>query len=172
LATTKWARYKFVVKENATEARETRDGFIDLVADPYLVAEPYDSKRLSEYPFEGSDFLSLELAEGTSMKQAQDIGAFLNANVRYLSITKFGDPEDARRDVRQSSHVCTIDAERFAMVMAILAEKVEANDVAGMREALVAVQSVSADLLAGWANALQLSGEILKKFGEDEDLAS
>ena len=78
MATTKWARYKFVVKENATEAREIREGFVDLVADPYLVAEPCDSKPISEYPLEGSDFLALELVQGTSMKQAQDIAAFLN----------------------------------------------------------------------------------------------
>lgn len=58
------------------------------------------------------------------------------------------------------------------MVISMLAEKVEANDVSGMREALVAVRSVAADLLEGWARAVQLSDEILTKFGEDEDLAS
>lgn len=169
MATTKWARYKFVVKESATEAREIREGFVDLVADPYLVAEPCDSKPLSEYPLEGPDFLALELVQGASMRQAQDIAAFLNANVRFLSITRFGDREDAIRDVRQSGHVRSIDAERFAMVVGMLAEKVEANDVGGMREALIAVQSVSVDLLAEWAKALQLSNDILKAFGEDEE---
>lgn len=172
MATTKWARYKFVVKESATEAREVREGFVDLVADPYLVAEPCDRKPLSEYPLERSDFLALDLREGTSMNKAQEIAAFLNANVSYLSITRFGDQEDAKRDVRQSAHVRTIDGERFAMVISMLAEKVEANDVSGMREALVAVKSVAADLLEGWARAVQLSDEILTKFGEDEDLAS
>ena len=156
------------MKESATEAREIQ-GFIDLAADPYLVAEPCDSKPLSEYPFAGSDFLSLELVQGTSMRRAQDIAASLNANVCFLSITRFGDREDAIRDVRQSAQVRSIDAERFAMVVGMLAEKVEANDVGGIREALVAVQSVRADLLAGWAKALQLSNDILKTFREDED---
>jgi hypothetical protein len=160
MATTKWAHYKFVVKESATEAREIRDGFVDLVADPYLVAEPCDRKPQSEYPLEGSDFLALDLGEGTSMKKAQEIAAFLNANVSYLSITRFGDQDDPRRDVRQSAHVRTIDAERFATVIAMLAEKVGANDGGGVR---------GADLLDGWAKALLLSDEILKKFGEDED---
>ena len=45
----------------------------------------------------------------------------------YLSITRFGDQEDAKRDVRQSAHVRTIDGERFAMVISMLAEKLEAN---------------------------------------------
>ncbi|MBZ5683352.1 MAG: hypothetical protein LAO24_25000 [Acidobacteriia bacterium] len=169
MATTKWARHKFVVKESATEAREIREGFVDLVADPYLVAEPCDSKPISEYPLEGSDFLALELIQGTSMKQAQDIAAFLNTNVSYLSITRFGDREDAIRDVRQSAHVRSIDAERFAMVVAMLAEKIQGNNAGEIHGALVAVQSVSADLLAGWSKALQLSDDILNAFGEDED---
>lgn len=172
MATTKWARYKFGVKESATEAREVREGFVDLVADPYLVAEPCDRKPLSEYPLEAPDFLALDLREDTSMNKAQEIAAFLNANVSYLSITRFGDQKDAKRDLRQSAHVRTIDGERFAMVISMLAEKVEANDVGGIREALVAVKSVTADLLEGWARAVQLSDEILTKFGEDEDLAS
>ena len=56
-----------------TEAREVREGFVDLVADPYLVAEPCDRKPLSEYPLEGSDFLALDLREGTSMNKAEEI---------------------------------------------------------------------------------------------------
>ena len=169
MATTKWAHYKFVVKESTTKAREIREGFVDLVADPYLVAEPCDRKPSSEYPLEGPDFLSLDLVQGTSIRQAQEIAGFLNANVSYLSITRFGDREDAIRGVRQSAHERSVDAERFAMVVAMLAEKVEANNTAGIREALVAVQSVSADLLAGWDKALQLSNDILKTFGEDEN---
>jgi hypothetical protein len=55
------------------------------------------------------------------------------------------------------------------MVVAMLAEKVEPNNAGGIREALVAVQSVSADLLAGWDKALQLADDILKTFDEDED---
>ena len=157
------------MKESATEAREIREGFIDLAADPYLVAEPCDSKPLSEYPFAGSDFLSLELVQGTSMRRAQDIAASLNANVCFLLITRFGDREDAIRDVRQSAHVRSIDAERFNGWSECW-RRSRANDVGGIREALVAVQSVSADLLAGWAKALQLSGHnILKTFREDED---
>ena len=169
MATTKWARYKFVVKENATEAREVREGFIDMVADPYLVAEPYDAKPPSEYPLEGSDFLALELVEGTSMRRAQDLATVLNTRASYLSITRFGDSEDATRDVQQSEHVRSVDAERFLMVTAMLAERVEANDVKGIREALKAVQSVSADLLNGWSHALQVSSEILKTFGDGEE---
>ena len=57
--------------------------------------------------------------------------------------------QDARRDVRQSAHLRTIDGERFAMVISMLAEKVEANDVGGVREALVAVKSLTADPLEG-----------------------
>lgn len=45
MATTKWARYKFVVKESATEAREIREGFIDIVADPFLVAEVFEARK-------------------------------------------------------------------------------------------------------------------------------
>ena len=70
-----------------------------------------------------------------------------------------------RKEVRGRS----VDGERFAMVVAMLAEKVEANNAGGIRDALVAVQSVSADLLAGWDKAVQLSNDILKTFGEDED---
>ena len=103
------------------------------------------------------------------MRQAHEIAALLNANVSYLSITRFGDREDAIRDVRQSAHERSVDAERFAMVVAMLAEKVEANNASGIHEALLAVQSVSADLLAGWDKAVQLSNDILKTFGEDED---
>lgn len=169
MATTKWARYKFVVKESGTEAREVREGFIDLVADPYLVAEPCDDKPLSEYPLEGSDFLSFELAEGTSMKKAQDIAAFLTANVRTLAITKFGDREDARRDVQQSGHERSVDAERLAMVISMMTEKVNTNDIAGIREALRAIESVAVDLFSGWAKANLLAEKVLAEFGDSEE---
>jgi hypothetical protein len=157
------------VKESATEAREVREGFVDLVADAYLVAEPCDGKPLSEYPFEGPDFLSLDLGEGATITKAQDVAAFLNANVRCLAITRFGDAQDATRDVRNSRRANSIEADRFAMVVTMLKEKIEAGDAAGIKEALIAVQSVSVDLLDEWAKALQLSNKILEKFDDGDD---
>jgi hypothetical protein len=170
MATTKWAQYRFVVKEGATEAREVREGFIDLVADPFIVAEPYDNKPRSQYPLEGPDFLALDLAQGTSLDQAEQIADFLNERVKYVSITRFGDADDAARDVTQSEHERRIDSDRFTVVLSMLNDKLKANDVAGATEAMRAVQSVVVDVIGGWAKAVRMSREILAKFGNGEDL--
>jgi hypothetical protein len=153
MATTKWARYRFVEKEGTTEAREVREGFIDLVADPYIVAEPCDTKPASEYPLEGGDFLAFELALGTSLRNAKQIADFLNDHVQYVSITRFGDAEDATRDVRQSEHEQHVDLERFAIVIRMLGDKLKGNDISGATADLKAVESVVGDLIKGWAKA-------------------
>jgi hypothetical protein len=170
MATTKWARYRFVVKEGGTEAREVREGFIDLVADPFIVAEPCDKKPASEYPLQGGDFLALDLTPGTSLRRATEIADFLNHQVQYISITRFGDAEDALRDVRQSEHEQRIDLERFAMVIGTLHEKLKVNDVPGATDALKAVESVAGDLIVGWSKAVRISREVLSKFGQDDEL--
>jgi hypothetical protein len=170
MATTKWARYRFVVKEAATEAREVREGFIDLVADPFIVAEPCDKKPDSEYPLQGGDFLAFELPQETSLRSAKEIAKFFNDHVQYVSITRFGDAEDAVRDVRQSEHEQRIDVERFALVIGMLREKLKVNDVPGATDALKAVESVAGDLIAGWSKAVRISHEVLSKFGQDEEL--
>jgi hypothetical protein len=48
-------------------------------------------------------------------------------------------------------------------------EKVHANDIPGMLEAMREVESVSGDLLRRWSKANQMSGAILRAFGESED---
>jgi len=169
MATTKWARYRFVEKEGTTEAREVREGFIDLVADPYIVAEPCDTKPVSEYPLEGGDFLAFELAQGTSLRNAKQIADFLNDHVQYVSITRFGGAEDATRDVRQSEHEQHVDLERFAIVIRMLGDKLKGNDISGATADLKAVESVVGDLIKGWAKAIRISREVLSKFGQNEE---
>jgi hypothetical protein len=175
MATTKRARYRFVVKEapDFEETHEPRDGVIDIIRTPvtFIVAEPSDRTPPSERPFEGSDFLALDLPPGTSLGSAEEIADFLNNHVQYLSITRFGDAEDAARDVRQSEHKQKIDLGRFQSVLQELRDKLEAEDITGATEALRAVESVVGDVITGWAKSIRISREILGKFGQqDEDL--
>lgn len=169
MATTKRAQYRFVVKEGPTEAREVREGVVDIVADPFIVAEPYGTEPESEHPLQGSDFLSFDLKEGISLDEAEHIARFLNDRVLYIAITRFGDIEDARRDVRQSKHVQGIDQERFSMVISLLRDKLAAGDIPAAIEALTAVESVAGDLVREWAEAISRSQAILDAFGQSED---
>lgn len=173
MATTKWAQYRFVVKEGPDfeETCEPREGVIDMIRTPvtFIVAEPCDRKPPSERPFEGSDFLALGLPPGTSLGSAEEIADFLNNHVQYLSITQFGDAEDAARDVRLSDRVRLIDSDRFTSVLERLDNNLKANDLAGLAEAAKAVESVFIDVISGWAKAIQMSREILATFGDGRD---
>jgi len=92
MATTKRARYQFVVKEAGIEkTSELREGVIDLTTTPvnFIVAEPCDKKQMFEYPLEGADFLSFDLAQETSFDEAQRIADFLNDHLEQVAITRF-----------------------------------------------------------------------------------
>jgi hypothetical protein len=175
MATTKSARYRFVVKEapDFEKTWEPRDGVIDLIRTPvtFIMAEQCDRKPAAEYPLKNPDFLSLAPKEGTSVDEAQQIADFLNDHVEQVGITRFGDAEDSARYVRQSEREQKIDLGRFQMVLQMLRDKLEAQDITGATEALRPVESVVGDLITGWAKSVKMSREILDKFGQqDEDL--
>ena len=174
MATTKWARYRFVVKEgpDIEKTWEPRDGVIDMIRTPttFIMAEECGKKPIAEYPLKRPDFLSFGLRKGTSMVEAQRISDFLNDHLEQVAITRFGDAEDAAIDVRLSDLVRQIDSDRFTSVLAMLDNKLKANDVAGAVEAMRAVESVFVDVISEWAKAIKMSREILAKLGSSEDL--
>jgi len=169
VATTKRAQYRFVVKEGAPFIREIREGVLEPVSDPFITAEPWGREPVGERPLAGSDFLSFGLREGTSLDEAQRIADFLDEHLVYVGITRFGDAEDAARDVRQSDRSQRIQLDRFSLVIAMLKEKLAANDVPAAIEEMKGVESVIGDLVVGWAKAIAMSREILEAFGKDGD---
>lgn len=168
MATTKRAQYRFVVKETGEQAREIREGVVDLVADAFLMAERCDRTPVHKRPLQDPDFLALDLGPGLSVDEAQQVADFLNDRVQYVSITRFGDAEDAARDVKQSERVQRIDLERLSVAFTILKEKLAANDVPGAIEELPALQSIIGDLINEWSKANAMSQAILDAFGKGE----
>ncbi len=166
VATTKRAQYRFVVKEGSQRIREVREGVLRSFYDPFISTEPGGTEPIHERPLEGPDFLSFDLVEGISLDEAQRIAAFLNEHLLYVAITRFGDAEDAARDVKQSERLQRIDLDRFSVAIAILKEKLVANDVPGVVEAMKAVESVIVDLIKDWSKAIAMCREILDAYGE------
>jgi hypothetical protein len=169
VATTKRAQYQFRVKEGPERLLEPREGVLEMFSDMFIVAESGGREPVSERPLKDPDFLSFDLREGSTLDEAQLIADFLNEHLLYVDITRFGDAEDAARDVRQSEHVRQIDLERFSMVVGTLREKLAVGDVPAAVEALTGVQSVIADIISGWSDAITKSREILGAFGEGGD---
>ena len=172
MATTKRARYLFVVKEGPTFMREIREGVLQPVSDPFITADPCGTEPVGERPLKDPDLLSFDLGPGTSLDEAQRIADFLNKHLLYVAITRFGDAEDAARDVKQSERIQRIDLERFSMVVGTLREKLAVGDVPAAVEAMTSVQSAIADIVSGWSKAIAMSREILAAFGGgDHDAA-
>jgi len=169
MATTKRAQYLFVVKEGPSFMREIREGVLEPVSALFIAAEPCGRELVHERPLEDPDFLSFDLREGMSQDEAQKIADFMNEHLLYVAITRFGDAEDAARDVKQSERVQRIDLERFSIVTTMLKEKLAANDVPGAVEAMKAVESVIMDLINEWSKAIVRSKAILDAFGEGGD---
>jgi hypothetical protein len=165
VATTKRAQYVFRVKEGSEHMFEPREAVLEMVPDVFIVAEPRGIEPASERPLKGPDFLSFDLREGISLDEAQRIADFLNEHLVDVGITRFGDAEDAARDVKQSEHVQRIELDRFSLVIAMLKEKLAANDVPAAVEDMKAVESVIGDLMVGWSKAIVRSREILDAFG-------
>lgn len=88
MATTKRARYRFVVKEGVTVTHEPREGIIDMISPPSLVAEPCDRALVEDRPLQDSDLLSFHLREKVSLDQAGRIVDYLNERVQYVAITR------------------------------------------------------------------------------------
>jgi hypothetical protein len=137
-----------------------------MVYPPFITAEPCGTEPASDRPLMGPDFLSFDLAPGLSLDEAQRVADFLNEHLLSVGITRFGDAEDAARYVKQSERLQVIDLDRFSAVLAILKEKLAANDVPAAVEAVKAVESVMMDLVSGWSKALVMSREILDAFGQ------
>jgi hypothetical protein len=169
MATTKRAQFRFKVKEGATEAREVREGVIDMIADPFIVAEPCGKEPASDLPLENPDFLSFDLREGVSLGEAERIVDFLNEHLLAIAITTFADAEEVIRDVKQSGRVQRIEAERFSLAVTDLRKKVSGGNSAEITEALRAVEFIAADLLKGWSKAVAMSKAIMETFGEGEN---
>ncbi len=169
MATTKRAHYRFVVKEGPSFMREVREGVLEPVSDPFIAAEPCGIEPANERPLHDPDFLALDLGPGLSVGAAQEVADFLNDRVQYLSITRFGDAEDAARDVDFSDHVREIDFERLSAAVTELKETLAIQGLEGAIVSLEAVESVCADVIRGWSKAISMSREILNKFGQGED---
>jgi hypothetical protein len=168
MATTKRAQYLFRVSEFAPEIREgSVAGTLRIAPVPFISTECRGVGGEQDV-LEG-DLLGFDLQNGTSMEKAEEIADFLNENLLSIAITRFGDAEDAAREVKQSEHVREIDIERFSMVVGTLREKLALGDVPAAIEAMTAVQSVIAGIISGWSKANALSQEILDKFGEGGD---
>jgi hypothetical protein len=88
MATTKRAQYQFKVKEGE---------------DPYIVAEPSGREPVSERPFNNSEGLWFQLRQGISYEEAERIRDFLNEHLLYVAITRFGDVEDIKREVKHDT---------------------------------------------------------------------
>jgi hypothetical protein len=166
VATTKKAQYRFVIKESSERTHEPREGVLEMVYPPFILAEPCGTEPVGERPLKDPDFLSLDLAPGLSLDEAQRVADFLNDHLLSVAITRFGDAEDAARDVKQSERLQVIDLDRFSAVIAILKGKLAANDAPAAVEAVKAVESVMMDMINGWSKALVMSREILDAFGE------
>ncbi len=169
MATTKSIQCRFVVKEGPPLTHEPREGVIELSDVVFIMAEPYGRVPIEDRPLQDPDFLSFALSLGTSLEKAQEVADFLDENLESIAITRFGDAQDAARDVMQSERVQRIDTERFAGAISFLRERLAANDVPGTTEALKAIESEVAHLNKAFIKALDLSRAILDKFGKDED---
>lgn len=166
MATTKRAQY---VKEGPEHMCEVREGVLEPVSDPFITAEAYGTEPDHEHPLMGPDFLSFDVGPGTSLDEAERIADFLNTHVRYVAITRFGDAEDAARDVNFSARVQEIDFERLSAAVTDLKETLASQGMQGAIGFLEAVESICADVIRGWSKALSMSKEILNKFGQGED---
>jgi hypothetical protein len=133
------------------------------------MAEPCDRTPVHERPLQDPDFLALDLGPGLSVEAAQEVADFLNDRVQYLSITRFGDAEDAARDVSFSDRVREIDFERLSAAVTDLKETLAGQGMEGAIGSLEAVESICADVIRGWSKAITMSQEILNKFGQEED---
>jgi hypothetical protein len=169
MTTTKRAQYRFVVKEGPEHMCEVREGVLEPISDPFITAEPYGMEPVHERPLMSPDFLSFDLGPGTSLDEAERIADFLNSHVQYVAITRFGDAEDAARDVNFSDRVRQIDFERLSAAVSDLKETLACQSMQGALGSLEAVESICADVIRGWSKALSMSQEILNKFGKGED---
>jgi hypothetical protein len=166
MATTKQAHYRFVVKEGPERMREVREGMLESFSDPFITMEHNGREPLGERPLKDPDFLAFHLREGISLDEAGRIADFLNEHLLFAAITRFGDAEDAARDVKQSESALSIDVDRFSSVLTMLKANLAASDIPGAVEALKAVEYVIADLIKGWSNAIATSRGILDAFGD------
>jgi hypothetical protein len=169
VATTKRAVYRFLVKEGPEHMCEVREGVLELASDPFITAEPCGTEPIGERPFRDPDFLSFDLIPGTSLDAAERIADFLNSHVQYVAITRFGDAEDAARDVTFSDRVREIDFERLSAAVTDLKVTLASQGMQGAIGSLEAVESICADVIRGWSKALSMSQEILNKFEQRED---
>lgn len=169
MATAKSARCRFRVKESAPEAREIREGVIDFVADPFLTAECADDTPVSERPVEDPDFLAFGLPQGTSLEEAEQIARFLDDHIASVSIVRFGDVEDLSRDVDLSERARQIDFERLSNAVIELKQSLATQDRNDALDSLKAIESICANLIRGWADALKLAQGVLAKFGEGQE---
>ena len=171
MATTKRARYRFRVKEGPAFTHEPREGVIELVDSVFITAEPCGNEPSEERPLQDPDSLSFDLELGTSLRRAEEIASFLNENLVSIAITRFGDAEDAARDVDQSERLRQIDVERFSGATGKLKERLAADDLPGAVEEVKAFESAFRYLIEDWSKPLAWDREILRKFGEREDYA-
>ena len=165
MATTKKAQYRFVIKESPERTHEPREGVLEMVYPPFIIAEPCGTEPAGERPLKDPDFLSLDLAPGLSLDEAQRVADFLNDHLLSVAITRFGDAEDVAREVRQDTRKQRLTAESFEVALEVVRGQLSASDVTGAIESLRAIEAWGKSLLNDWSRALQ-------KFhteGTDED---
>lgn len=167
MATTQRAQYRFRLREGPDLTHEPRPGVIELVTALFIRAEPCDRTPVSQLPLREPDFLAFDLPLGTSFDKAQRIADFMNQNLLYVSICRFGDAEDAVRDVALSER--SDDSARFFHVICDLKTKLEAGDMVGAINSIKSVEYLAGELVRQWRKALGLAREILRKFGQDKD---
>jgi hypothetical protein len=140
MATGKRAQYQFKVEEGD---------------DPYIVAEHSGREPLGERPLKDPDFLAFGLREGISFDEAEQIRDFLNEHLLYVAITRFGDVEDIKRDVKHDTSRLRNTEETCRTVVEEIKASLRAEDVTGGLEHLKALEYQVNHLLHDWKRALQ-----------------
>jgi hypothetical protein len=141
MATSKRAQYQFEVKEG--------------IDDPYIVAEHSGREPVSERPFNNSEGLWFQLKQGISYEEAERIRDFLNENLLYVAMTRFGDVEDIKRDVKHDTSRLRNTEETLRTVLGEIKASLRADDVTGALEHLKALEYQVNHLLYDWKRALQ-----------------
>jgi hypothetical protein len=153
MATTKRAKLLFKVSEFSPEVREgATEGTLRIAPVPFIGTEHRGSED-DEDALEGGH-LSFDLRDGISMEEAGAIARFLNQNLISVAVTRFGDAEDMRTEVDNSSLNLSHITEGAKEAIASLRKDLANGNVQAATERLKAVEGWTSRLLDDWGHAL------------------
>jgi hypothetical protein len=149
MASTKRARYLFMVREESPEMRKGRqEGNLQVLrkaSNPFISTEHRGDCEGFDAPLGNGGFL-FDLRDGTSMNDAKKIAEFLNRNLESIGTITFGDAEDIAVEVDNSEHTQQIVKDGLTEALTAMKSSLATGDVQGAIKGVEAVE--------GWANRL------------------